>query len=125
MPTSHRSKRARPKLPPEVRAAYVEIEGGVKSLGKSIAEIRQGLRKAERKIEADARVRIRALREDAKAQLVGLQAREREVARTLKTLRAAAEGSWQEIKQTADAVLADARATAASVAERFRSALGA
>ena len=46
------------------------------------------------------------------------------MAKTLKSLRAAAEGSWREVKESADAVLADARATASSVIERFRIALG-
>jgi hypothetical protein len=124
MATRRRTKRSRPKMLPEVKAAYAEIEGGVRSLGKSIAEIRQDLRKAERKIEADARTRIRALRADAKTPLKALQSREREVSRTLKSFAAAAEGSWHEVKQSADAILADARATAASVIERFRHALG-
>lgn len=112
------------KLSPEIRAAYADVEQGVRNLGKSIAEVRQGLRKAERKIEADARARVRALREDAKTQLAGLHSREREVTRTLKSLRAAAEGSWGEVKQTADTILADARVVAESVIARFRNALG-
>ena len=62
-----------PKLSPEARAAYADVEQGVRHLGRSIAEVRRGLQKAERKIEADARARVRALREDAKAQLTNLQ----------------------------------------------------
>ena len=112
-------------MSPEVKEAYVQLQSGVKSLGKSIAEIRQGLRKAERKIEADARARIRALRQDSRAQLAALKSRRRDITQTLKRLTAAAGGSWEDIKQSADAALADARTTAASVIERFRSALGA
>jgi ABC-type transporter Mla subunit MlaD len=118
-------KSAQPKMPPEVKAAYAHVQSGVKSLGKSIAEIEQGLRKAERKIEADARTRIRALRQEARVQLAALQSRRKDVTRTLKELATAAGGSWQDIKQSADAALAEAKATAASVIERFRSALGA
>ena len=112
------------KPSPEARAAYADLEKGLRTLGKSMKEIRRGLEKAEQKIQADARVRIRALREDAKGQLAGLQAREREVSKTLKSLRTAAEGSWSDVKRSGDALLADARATASSVIERFRSALG-
>ena len=119
-----RRKPTRPKLPPEVKAAYAEVQNGVRILGKSIAEIHQDLRKAERRIEADARVRIRALRDEAKTQLRGLEARRHEVVRTLKPLASAAEGSWRDVKQSADVLLAEARTTAASVIERFRRALG-
>ena len=51
----------------EKRAAYGEIKQGAKHLEKSIGEIRKGLRKAERQIEADARARVRELRTDARA----------------------------------------------------------
>jgi ElaB/YqjD/DUF883 family membrane-anchored ribosome-binding protein len=53
-----------------------------------------------------------------------LQSRQREVSRILKSLSAAAGDSWREIKHSADSILADARAAAAAVLERFRSALG-
>jgi hypothetical protein len=45
--------------------------------------------------------------------------------RTLKRLAAAAGGPWQEVKQSADSALADARSTAAAMIERFRNALDA
>lgn len=120
------SKRSSPKMKmsPEVKAAYSQIESGVKSLGKSITEIQKGLGKAEKQIEADARARVRALRQDARTQLAGLQSRRQEVARTLKALANAAEGSWQDLKQSADTMLADGKAAAASVIDRFRDALG-
>jgi len=110
-------------MTPEVKQAYAQVESGIRGIGKSITEIQQGLRKAERKIEADARARIKALRADARAHLPALQARRREVARTLGHLATAAEGSWHDVKQSADSLLADARVTAASVIERFRKAL--
>lgn len=113
------------RVPPEVKAAYGEIEGGLRGLGRSIAEIQKGFRKAEGKIEADARARVRALRKEARLQLGVLQSRQREASRTLKNLTTAAEGSWREVKHSADSILADARSVAASVIERFRSALGA
>jgi hypothetical protein len=52
----------------EVKAAYREIEKGVDHLARSIKEIRVGLRQAERKIEADARTRVRELRKEARTQ---------------------------------------------------------
>jgi hypothetical protein len=119
-----KKKMSGPKMPPEVKAAYAEIEGGVRNLGKSIAEIRRVLARAEKKIEADAKARIRELRQDARTQLASLQSREREAAKTLRSLKVAAEGSWQEVKQAADLMLADAKATAGAVVERFRAALG-
>ena len=119
------TKRSQLKMPPEVKEAYTQVQSGVKGLGKSIAEIQQSLRKAERKIEADARARIQSLRQDARKQLASLKSRRNDVTRTLKQLAAAAGGSWQDIKESADTALAEARATAASVIERFRSALGA
>ncbi len=123
MAATSRAKRSQ-KMSPEVKAAYAQVETGVRSLGKSIAEIQQGFRKAERKIEADARSRIRELRQEAKTQLAGLQSKQHEVAKTLRSLGKAAEGSWQDVKETADAVLAEAKTAAASVVERFRNALG-
>ena len=108
------TKSALPKLPPEMRAAYKEIEGGVRDLGKSIAQI-----------EADAKARITALRRDAKTQLAGLRVHERDVVRTLKGLTAAAGESWQDMKTSADGILTEAKTTAASVIDRFRAALGA
>jgi hypothetical protein len=117
-------KRLRRSMPPEVKAAYANVESGVKSLGKSIAEIQKGLRRAERQIEADARGRIRALRQDAREQLAGLQTKRREATQTLGRIASAAEGSWQDLKQSADAVLAEGRTMASSVIDRFRNAIG-
>ena len=117
------AQRARAAMSREARAAYGEIQQGVKHLEKSITEIRQGLRRAEHKIEADARARIRELRKDARAQLGILESKQREAARTLKKVSAAAGESWREIKQSADSLLGDARATATTVVERFRNAL--
>ncbi len=112
------------RLSGEARAAYGEIQQGVKDLEKSMAEIRRGLRKAEQKIAADARMRIRELRKDAHAQLGVLKTKQREALQTLKKLSAAAGESWQDIKRSADSFLGEARATAASVVERFRNAFG-
>jgi hypothetical protein len=41
----------------------------------------------------------------------------------MKNLSAAAGGSWQDLKQSADQVLAEARATARNIADRIRAAL--
>ena len=123
MPTKSTRKRSLPKMPPEVKDAYMQVQSGVRSLGKSIDEIRRGLRKAERQIEAEGRARIKALRQDARTQLAGLESRRQEVRRTLARLASAAGGSWQDIKQSADVALGEARSAASSVIERFRAAL--
>jgi hypothetical protein len=120
-PKAKKAKRG--AMPREVRAAYSEIQKGVAHLDESIVDLRAGLRRAERKIEADARRQIRALRTEARTQLQALQSKQREAARTLKKVSAAAGESWREVKRSADAILADARATAASVGQRFRRAL--
>ena len=117
------TSRPKGKMSPEVKAAYAQVESGVRSLGQSIKEIQRGLQQAERKIEADARARIRLLRKDARAQLSALQSRRSDVTRTLRSLATAAEGSWQDVKQSADALVAEGKATASSVIERFRDAL--
>ena len=114
----------RPVLSGEAKAAYGEIQKQVGQLGKSIAEIQRAVRKAEQKIQADARARIRELRKEARVQLDAVESRRREVSRTLKNLTAAAGESWREIKQSADAILRDARSAAASVIERFHGVLG-
>jgi hypothetical protein len=120
---SRPTKGVRIAMPREVRAAYGEIQKGVAHLDGSIAEIRTGLRRAERKIEMDARRRISDLRKEARAQMRALQGKQREASRTLKKLSAAAGESWREVKRSADSILSDARATAATVAQRFRTAL--
>jgi len=116
-------RRARTTMSREARAAYGEIHTSVKQLEKSISDIRRGLSKVERRIEADARARIRDFRNQARVQLNVLQARRREAGHTLKRLSTSTGESWREIKQASDAMLADARATATSVIERFRHAL--
>ena len=116
-------RRARTTMSREARAAYGEIHTSDKQLEKSITEIRRGLGKVERRIEADARARIRDFRKQARAQLTVLQSRRRGAARTLKRLSTSTGESWREIKQASDSMLADARATATSVVERFRHAL--
>ena len=110
-------------MPPEVKAAYTQVESGIRSLGKSIEEIQRTLRQAERRIEADARARIRLLRKEARAQLATLLSMRPAVTKTLRSLGSAAEGSWQDVKQSADVMLAEGRSMAASVIERFRNAL--
>ena len=107
----------------EARAARAEIARGVDRMARSVAEIRVVLGRTERKIEADARDRIRALRKEAKAQLAVLRARRREATRTLRRLSTAAGDSWRDVKKTADRTLTDARAAAESVIERFRRAV--
>ena len=121
--TTTRRRPVRAAIPRERRVAYGEIKRGVQHLEKSIGEIQQGLRDAERQIEADARARIRALRKDARKQLTALRGRHREVARILDKVSSAAEGSWRQVKKAADSVLADAVNRAASVVKRLKRAL--
>ena len=40
---------------PRARIHRAQVEKGVRGIGKSIADIQQGLRQAERKVEKDAR----------------------------------------------------------------------
>ncbi len=96
----------------------------MRNLSKSVVEIQNGLRTAEREIEADARKRIGELRREARAQLAALQRKRREVTLSLLGKAPLIESSWDEIKQSADAVLGDARAAASSFASRIRDAIG-
>jgi hypothetical protein len=111
------------RMSPEAKVAYAQVAGGLRNLGKAISEIQQTFRQAERRIQADARRRIRALRHEADIQLRTLRARRRDVARILQNLAAAAEGSWGDIQQAAESILAEARSTAAGIVERVRRAL--
>ncbi len=117
------AKRAAAPKSPEGRAAHGEIQAGLRNLAKSIGEIQRGLRSAERQIQADARKRIAELRREGRAQLGSLQAKGREVATTLKQAVPLAETSWDDLKQSAEAVLGDARAAASSFASRIRDAI--
>jgi len=112
-----------PAMSPAEKAAYGDIKTGIKHVEKSIGEVHKGLRRAERAIEADARARIRELRKEANAQLAALKAKRVEASRLMKNLSAAAGGSWQDVKQSADQVLAEARTTASGIADRIRAAL--
>lgn len=118
-------KTKRPALPKsaEARAALGEIQVGLRNLSKSIGEIQRGLRSAEREIETDARKRIAALRKEGRAQLGALKTKGREVAGSLRKAAPLLDSSWDEIKQSADAVLGDARAAASSFASRIRDAI--
>jgi len=105
------------------RAARDEIKRGMKHLEKSIGEIQQGLRDAEQQIEADARRRVRELQKDARAQLDAARRKHRDVARILDKVSAAAEGSWQRMKKSADVALAEAVGSATSLVKRLKKAL--
>lgn len=110
----------RSSVSPELKAAYGDLSRGVKSVEKLVAEVRKGLRAAEKKIEADARKRVNELRKMARAQMRIMQAKRLEAMKTLRALASSAGESWQDIKRSADAILAEARAAAESVVERFR-----
>ena len=108
---------------PQWRAAYREMQQGVRRLEVSIGDVRAGLHFAERSIRHQARERILGRRREAAEQLRGLRSRQREAAGKLARVGDAADESWSEIRASFDAIVADARATAASVAARFREAL--
>jgi hypothetical protein len=113
----------RTTLPREAQVAYAELRKGVAGLGRAIAQAESAFRATERRIEADARQRIRELRREAKGQMSILEGRRREAARILRRLSRAAGGSWHDVKQAGDRTLADARSVADAVVARFRRAL--
>jgi hypothetical protein len=121
--TTTRKRPARTASSREKRVATGEIRRGVRQLEKSIGQIQRGLRAAERQIEADARARIHKLRTDARAQITALRGRNREVARILDKVSSAAEGSWQQVKRSADVVLAEGVNRAAAIVKRLKQAL--
>ena len=115
--------KARGGMSREARAAYTDVKKGVDRVARSVAEIQVALRRAERKIEAEARARIRELRKEARTQLAVLRSRRREATRTLGRLSTAAGDSWRDVKKAADRILTEARAVAESVVERVRHAV--
>lgn len=119
-----RARKAPKATSPESQAMYAEIQQCVKQLGKSIGEIETGLRKAEHKLELDARTRIRELRKDARTQLTLLKSKQHEAASALKLVAPAAGGAWEDLKSRVDSVLGDAQATATATVNRFRRVLG-
>ena len=62
---------------------------------------------------------MRALRKDASVRITALKRRHREAARILDRVSAAAEGSWRQVKRSADVVLADAVNSAAALVKRL------
>ncbi len=121
-----RKKSARPaKKPPapkslEERAAHFEIQQGLKTLGKTISELQKGMKSAEREIEADARRRIAALRKEGREQLDAINAKGRDIAGSLRKASAAAETSWDDLKRSAEVLIAEARSAAVTFASRIR-----
>ncbi len=113
----------RATIPPEAKAAYGELQKGLRQLTRSIADVQKGLRQAEHRIEADARVRIRELRKEARVQIAMLRERQREASGVLRRLSGAAGDSWRDIKDAGDRTLGEARAAASTIVERFRRAL--
>jgi hypothetical protein len=98
----------------------IEVRRGVDELARSVTEIEIALRAAERTIEADARDRIRRLRDEARGQLALLRSYEREAIRIVTRLSAAANGSWGDLDAGANRALKDARKVADAMIKRFR-----
>ena len=105
------------------RVVYAEMQRSARGLESSIGDVRDGLRHAEREIREQARSRILGLRRDVERQVKGLRERQREAVGKIERVRGAAGESWVEIRRSFDAIVADTRATAASVAARLRRAL--
>ena len=105
------------------QAAQGQLERGVREIEKAIADIQRGLARAERRIETDARQRIRGLQKDGRAQMRALEAKRREATRLLGRLSAAAGESWEDITNTVQTMVGEARTTAVAVVDRFRSVL--
>ena len=132
MPKQVRSKRSRPAgvtskrvpAPRAKRAAQGQLERGVREIEKVIADIQRGLVRAERRIETDARRRIRMLQKEGRAQMRALEAKRRETVRLLGRVSAAAGGSVEDIAKTVQTMVTDARAGAVAVVDRFRNVLG-
>ena len=99
------------------------MQRSARGLESSIGDVRDGLRHAEREIREQARRRILGLRRDVEHQVKGLRERQREAVGKIERVRGAAGESWVEIRRSFDAIVADTRATAASVAARLRRAL--
>jgi len=102
------------------RARLVDVEKRVERLARSLPEIEVAIRRAEGKIEADARDRIRMLHKEANEQLAVLRGHQREASSLLRQLSTAAEGSWGELEQAVDRALTEARAIADLMLERLR-----
>jgi len=102
-----------------VPAGWRDVEKGVHQRARSATDIERSLHRAERKIAAETRARVRKLRKDAWAELAVLRGHQREASRLLRRLSTAADGSWSDLKGAADRALNDARAVADSMITRF------
>ena len=97
-----------------------DVEKRVDRLARSVADIEVALRRAERKIEADARERIQTLRRETNEQLAVLCSPQLKASRLLRLLSTTAERSWDDLQRAADRELTQARTVVDSMLERFR-----
>jgi hypothetical protein len=104
-----------------VRLGPVEVERRVGVLARSVAEIESAIRRAEGRIEADARERIHALRDDTKARLAVLHGQQQEASRLLRALSSAPPDSRDDRARAASTKLAEACAVVHALLERLRS----
>ena len=105
------------------RDGAAELEKAVADLVRAVADIAVALRRAETEIEAQARDRIRMLREDAKEQLALLYGRFTEAKRLVAELATAYEGSSDSRQRAARRALTDARRIADTMIARCRRAM--
>lgn len=106
------------------RGGALNVQRVVEQLARSIADIEVALRRAEGRIDADARERIQTLRSEASRQLMVMRGHQREASRLLRWLSTATVGSWDDVQRAADRELAEARTVAAAMIERLRGAPG-
>ena len=102
------------------RVGRVAVDRRAERLARSVAEIEVALRRAEGKIEADARESIHMLRKEANEQLAVLRGHQREASRLLSRLATAADASWGDLEEAADRSLTAARTVADSLLKRCR-----
>ena len=101
----------------------VGLQEDIARLARVVGELADALRSAERKIEADARERIRRLHEEAREQLAVLYGHHRDATRLVRQLVAARDLSSGEMQHDARQAVSEARAVADSMMARFRQAM--
>ena len=105
-----------------VGGAAAALEKDVGWLARAVAETAIALTRAEAKIEADARQRIQALRDDSKGDLAVLYGSLRTAKRVTACLVTGSATSSSQIEEARRAV-AEARAIADAMIERFHRAM--
>jgi hypothetical protein len=101
----------------------IELQKRVDRLARMVEQVEIALRRAERKIEADAEHRLRRLHTEARAQLLVLREHEREARRILLRLSGTGNASWGDLQRAADSALQKASKVSGAILERCRRVL--